>query len=87
VLGRWRVKGLPRQLAALVSGAVGEIAAVADRSWPRDNSAVWEVTDASGVRWFVKRHPSERTHDREVFAYRHWTSALGPGAGTGARRR
>ena len=73
------MKGLPGHLAALVSGVVGEIAAVADRSWPRENSAVWEVTDASEGRWFVKRHPSGRTHDREVFAYRHWASALGPG--------
>jgi Ser/Thr protein kinase RdoA (MazF antagonist) len=79
VLGRWRVKALPGRLAALVSGVVGEIAVVADRSWPRENSAVWEVTDVSGGRWFVKRHPSGRTHDREVFAYRHWASALGPG--------
>jgi hypothetical protein len=73
------VKDLPGQLATLASDAVGEIAAVADRSWSRENSAVWEVTDASGGRWFVKRHPSGRTHDREVFAYRHWASALGPG--------
>ncbi len=77
MLGRWRMKDFPEQLAALARGAVGEIAAVADRSWPRENSAVWEVTDASEGRWFVKRHPSERTHDREVFAYRHWASALG----------
>src|ERR1700730_9591897 len=73
------MKDLPGHLATLVSGVVGEIAAVADRSWPRENSAVWEVTDASGGRWFVQRRPSERTHDREVCAYRHWASARGPG--------
>ena len=57
----------------------GEIAEVADRSWQREGSAVWEIADAAGGCWFVKRHSSERFHQREVAAYRHWTAALGPG--------
>lgn len=57
----------------------GEIAEVADRSWQRAGSAVWEIADAAGGCWFVKRHSSGRFHQREVAACRHWTAALGPG--------
>jgi len=71
--------GLPGQLAALARHVTGEIAEVADRSWQREGSAVWEIADAAGGCWFVKRHSSERFHQREVAAYRHWTAALGPG--------
>jgi hypothetical protein len=73
------VTGLPEQLAALARPVTGPVAGVADRSWPRKSSAVWEVTGAAGTRWFVKRHSSERFHQREVSAYQHWTAALGPG--------
>jgi Ser/Thr protein kinase RdoA (MazF antagonist) len=73
------VTGLPEQLAALARTVTGGIAQVADRSWGRANSAVWEVTAPAGDRWFVKRHPSGRFHQREVAAYRQWTAALGAG--------
>jgi Ser/Thr protein kinase RdoA (MazF antagonist) len=73
------VSGLPEQLAALARSVTGPIAEVADRSWPRNSSAVWEITDRSGSCWFVKRHSSGRFHQREVSAYRRWTIALGPG--------
>jgi aminoglycoside phosphotransferase (APT) family kinase protein len=68
---------LPGPLAELARRAAGEIVAVVDRSWPRDNSAVWEVRSGCGSSWFVKQHPSQRLHGREVSAYRHWTAALG----------
>jgi aminoglycoside/choline kinase family phosphotransferase len=58
--------------------AVGAITSVTDRSWPRDNSAVWEIT-ASTRRYFIKRHPSPRFHDREVTAYRQVVPSLGQG--------
>jgi hypothetical protein len=31
----------------------------------------------TGSTWYVKTHPSERFHQREVTAYREWTPALG----------
>lgn len=71
--------GLPEQLTALARTVTGEIAEVADRSWEREGSAVWEIADSAGGCWFVKRHSSGRFHKREVSAYRHWTAALGPG--------
>src|SRR5712691_3216573 len=71
--------GLPEQLTALARTVTGEIAEVADRSWEREGSAVWEIADSAGGCWFVKRHSSGRFHQREVSAYRHWTAALGPG--------
>src|SRR6266851_9071078 len=46
---------LPDQLAGLARSVTGPIAEVADRSWPRNSSAVWEITDPAGTRWFVKR--------------------------------
>jgi Ser/Thr protein kinase RdoA (MazF antagonist) len=73
------VSGLPEQLAALARSVTGPIAEVADRSWPRNSSAVWEITDRAGSCWFVKRHSSGRFHQREVSAYRRWTTVLGPG--------
>jgi Phosphotransferase enzyme family len=72
-------KELPGQLAELSRRAAGEVVAVIDRSWPRDNSAVWEVRGACGSSWFVKQHPSQGLHGREVSAYRQWTAALGIG--------
>jgi Ser/Thr protein kinase RdoA (MazF antagonist) len=71
--------GLPEQLTAFVRAVTSEIAEVVDRSWQREGSAVWEIADPAGGSWFVKRHSSERFHQREVSAYRHWTAALGPG--------
>lgn len=65
-------------LAALARHTVGDFAVLADRSWPRDNSVVWEIADSCGRHWFVKRHPTPRFHAREVNAYREWTAALGP---------
>ncbi|MFB9831011.1 aminoglycoside phosphotransferase family protein [Actinoallomurus acaciae] len=59
--------------------AVGEITSVADRSWPRDNSAVWEITTAASRQYFVKRHPSPQFHEREVTAYDEVVPSLGYG--------
>jgi Ser/Thr protein kinase RdoA (MazF antagonist) len=59
--------------------AAGPLATVADRSWPRDGSRVWELASASGERFFLKQHQSARFHEREVTAYRLWTPALGTG--------
>jgi hypothetical protein len=44
---------------------------------PRDGSRVWELTSASGERYYLKQHQSQRFHEREVSAYRLWTPALG----------
>jgi len=59
--------------------AAGPLATVADRSWPRDGSRVWELASASGERLFLKQHQSPRFHEREVTAYRLWAPALDTG--------
>ncbi len=59
--------------------AVGRLHAVIDRSWPRDNSNVWELVNDSGDHFYLKQHPTPRFHEREVTAYRLWTVALGLG--------
>jgi hypothetical protein len=42
--------------------------------------AVVRVSDARGQEFIVKQHGSRSRHDREVHAYRHWTTALAPSA-------
>jgi Ser/Thr protein kinase RdoA (MazF antagonist) len=44
--------------------------------------AVLGVRDASSREFVVKQHGTRSKHDREVHAYRHWTTALGPSAPT-----
>jgi len=66
-------------LEGFAARAAGPPAAIADRSWPRDGSRVWELTSASGERFYLKQHQSPRFHEREVTAYRLWTPALGTG--------
>ena len=67
------------RLEGFAARAAGPPAAIADRSWPRDGSRVWELTSASGERFYLKQHQSPRFHEREVTAYRLWTPALGTG--------
>jgi 8-oxo-dGTP diphosphatase len=73
------MKELPADLAAFAREVIGEIAAITDRSWARQSSEVWEITDTAKGHWFVKCHPSRRFHEREVVAYRQWVRALGAG--------
>jgi Ser/Thr protein kinase RdoA (MazF antagonist) len=42
--------------------------------------AVVRVRDARGQEFVVKQQVSQLKHDREVHAYRHWTTALAPSA-------
>jgi Ser/Thr protein kinase RdoA (MazF antagonist) len=69
---------LPQVLAELVYRTVGDFTIIADRSWPRDNSVVWEIADSRDRRWYVKQHPTPLFHEREATAYQKWTAALGP---------
>ena len=46
--------------------AVGRLQAVIDRSWPRDNSNVWELVNDAGDHFYLKQHPTARFHEREV---------------------
>lgn len=69
---------LPGPYTALAREVAGEITDVADCSWQRDSSAVWRLTSASGVCWYLKRHSSGRFHEREVAALQGWARALGP---------
>lgn len=70
---------IPPPLVDLAEEAVGEITSATDRSWPRETSAVWEITTAGPHQYFVKRHPSPRFHEREVTAYQTLVPSLGPG--------
>ena len=72
------VPGLPGPFAPLARQVAGEITGVTDCSWPRDGSAVWRLTSASGGCWYLKRHSSDRFHTREVAALQDWAQALGP---------
>jgi 8-oxo-dGTP diphosphatase len=72
------MKELPDDLVAFARRSIGEITAVTDWSWERENSAVWEVTGTGEPRWFIKRHSSPDFHEREVSAYQRWVPALGP---------
>jgi hypothetical protein len=66
-------------LNAFAARVAGPPVTIADRSWPRDGSRVWELVSASGERFYLKQHQSQRFHVREVTAYRLWTHALGTG--------
>jgi hypothetical protein len=76
---RQETSRFPGLLGELAHRAVGDYVAVADRSWPRDNSIVWEIADCNDRRWYVKQHPTPLFREREVTAYREWTPALGAG--------
>ncbi|MFB6901535.1 phosphotransferase [Streptomyces hydrogenans] len=69
-----------RAVRDFVERAVGRIATWTDVSWARGNSNVWQARGTAGGTWFVKVHPSERFHRREVAALRGWVPRLG-GAG------
>jgi 8-oxo-dGTP diphosphatase len=73
------VSRLPGPFAALARQVAGQITDVTDCSWQRDTSAVWRLSSASGGCWYLKRHSSDRFHEREVAALRSWAPALGPG--------
>jgi 8-oxo-dGTP diphosphatase len=70
---------LPQHLASFAAENTGGAVTVIDRSWPRDNSRVWELISVIGSRFYLKQHPTSRFHEREVTAYRLWTPHLGPG--------
>jgi len=61
-----------RQAAARLLGPCELIANLAE--------AVIRVETASGAEFVVKQHLNRTLHEREVHAYRHWTTALGPSA-------
>lgn len=61
-----------RQAAARILGPCELIAVLAGK--------VIRVATESGDEFVVKQHLSRTLHEREVHAYRHWTTALGPSA-------
>jgi hypothetical protein len=61
-----------RQVAARLLGPCELIAVLAGK--------VIRVETASGDEFVVKQHLSRTLHEREVHAYRHWTTALGSSA-------
>ncbi len=66
-------------LESFAARAAGPPVTIADRSWPREGSRVWELASASGERFYLKQHQSQRFHEREMTAYHLWTPALGTG--------
>lgn len=73
------IKPIDPSLEAFAARTVGPRFTIADRSWPRDGSRVWELADISGEHFYLKQHQSLRFHEREVTAYRLWTPALDAG--------
>ncbi|MFE9968655.1 phosphotransferase [Streptomyces sp. NPDC005525] len=63
-----------------VEQAVGRITKWTDTSWARKGSQVWRARGAAGGIWYVKVHQNAKFHQREVTAYRTWTSRLGAAA-------
>ena len=69
----------PPDLRRFAEESVGPVTGVIDRSWPRDNSSVWELAITGGTRFYLKLHPTALFHEREVAAYRLWAPCLGVG--------
>jgi hypothetical protein len=59
-----------RRAAARLLGPCELIAVLAEK--------VIRVATVPGGEFVVKQHPNRTLHEREVHAYRHWTTALGP---------
>lgn len=62
-----------RDTAARLLGCPCEVTAVLA-------AGVARITSASGDELVIKQHSDRLRHDREVYAYRHWTAVLGSSA-------
>ncbi len=56
---------------------LGPCELTADYSWTHQMSLVLRLRDASGTRWFLKRHRDRDRYLTELAAYRQWVPALG----------
>ncbi|MET8137441.1 phosphotransferase [Streptomyces sp. NPDC005251] len=72
-------KTLPTALRGWAEHEIGGVDDVRDASHPRENSRVWELVRADGCRFYLKVSPHARMYERETFALRHATPALGGG--------
>ncbi|MFD2081855.1 Phosphotransferase enzyme family protein [Actinopolymorpha cephalotaxi] len=63
-----------------VEAVLGPCTVVREHSWPHRGATVLEIGDASGRRWFAKRHQRREQYDRELSAYLRWVPALRPNA-------
>ncbi|MFK0113837.1 aminoglycoside phosphotransferase family protein [Streptomyces sp. NPDC091217] len=69
---------MPAALRRLVESVTDTYMVVAEHPRPGDiRPPLWEVKGPGGERWFGKLHAAAKLHQREVDAYRKWTSALG----------
>lgn len=59
---------------------LGSSITTSDHSWPHNRSAVLELSDELGDRWFLKRPGDSTRFEREVYAYEKYLPALGDGA-------
>ncbi|MFJ8676258.1 phosphotransferase [Streptomyces sp. NPDC093589] len=70
--------GLPEAaVREFAEQTVGRITQWTDTSWAREGSRVWRARGMAGGTWYVKVHPNDRFHNREVAASRTWVPHLG----------
>ncbi|WP_172386619.1 phosphotransferase [Streptomyces sp. MNP-20] len=70
---------LPTAYRNLLSSVTDTYTVIAEH--PRHDSlrsSVWEIEGPDGKRWFAKQNAGPKLHRREVDAYLHWITALGP---------
>ncbi|WP_406389650.1 phosphotransferase enzyme family protein [Streptomyces sp. NBC_00887] len=72
-------KSLPSALRGWAEREIGDVESVRDASHARANSQVWELVRADGCRFSLKVSAEARMYERETFALRHATPALGAG--------
>lgn len=72
-------KVLPSALRGWAEREIGYVEITWDASHVRANSRVWELVRADGCRFYLKVSPEARMYERETFALRHATPALGAG--------
>lgn len=68
------------ELLAACERVLGPVSLVRDMSWPSNDNQVAEIRDASGRSWVAKKITNADGYQRELFAYRNWTPALGDAA-------
>ncbi|WP_020574213.1 hypothetical protein [Actinopolymorpha alba] len=65
------------ELERYAEDLLGPCRTTKDCSWNHGGSRVIRVRDAEGSSWYVKQHPHQELHTREVAAYQRWVPALG----------
>ncbi|MFF4214124.1 phosphotransferase [Streptomyces sp. NPDC001796] len=69
----------PALLAWAAKELGAEVSVAQDAPHQRENSRVWALSRAGGLRFYLKVSPNPRMYERETFALRHAVPALGAG--------